>query len=446
MALLRRLWGGLRKWSLWRALAIIVLVLAVIGGCVVGGLIVFHDWPDIGIEPWRARLNVARDVGIVLAGVIALLVAGWRGFAADRQASAAQIQVDAALKQSDTAQTDLRDRRYQKGAEMLGSDLLAVRLAGVYALDRLAREHPIEYYFQVKRLFCSFVRFPAQDDHGARQELNVRDDIQQIMWALRDRTDAQRSLDSQDTQGFDFTGADLQRSQLIGFRALRANFSHTRLSPSSLVGAYLPGATFAYADASNVEFSDAFLEGAMFFMTILEGSDFRRANLQHASFSGSRFHSARFGGADMSKANLRNADLTGADLTGVKLRGAELDFETSLKDVNLSRADLTGANCNDLILSGARMSRCDLTGAVLVGANLQGADLRNANLSGVLFGVPTYDPAGGLTQKQIDQATADPKNPPRLDGALDAETGQQLQWRGREWEGGDMYGPQPGSF
>ena len=446
MTLPKRVCGWLGKWSLWRALGIVALVLAVTVGCVVGGLIVFENWPNIGVDSWRARLNVARDVGIVLAGVIALLVAGWRGFAADRQASAAQIQVDAALRQNDTAQTDLRDRGYQKGAEMLGSDLLAVRLAGIYALDRLAREHPSEYYLQVKRLFCSFVRFPIRDDHGARAELNVRDDIQQIMWALRDRTDEHRVLDSDDTQGFDFTGADLRRSQLMGFSASRASFSHTDLSPSSLTRANLPGASFAYADASNVEFDDALLESALFFKTNLNGSTFRRAYLRYASFSGNQFHKARFGGSDMRNVNLRNADLTGAEFSGVDLQEAELDFETSLKDVDLSSANLTRAKCEDLNLSGARMFRCDLTEAVLIGANFEGADLSYANLSGALIGVPTHDPAIGLTQEQLDQAGADPENPPKLDGALDAETGDQLRWEGRSWEGRDAYGPQPRLF
>ena len=40
---------------------------------------------------------------------------------------------------------------------MLGSGLLAVRLGGIYALDRLARDHPGDYHTQIMRLFCAFV-------------------------------------------------------------------------------------------------------------------------------------------------------------------------------------------------------------------------------------------------------------------------------------------------
>ena len=67
------------------------------------------------------------------------------------QAKANQQQAEAALRQAETAlrqaadgagHRDLRNKRYQESSEMLGSDVLAVRLAGIYALQRLAEDHP----------------------------------------------------------------------------------------------------------------------------------------------------------------------------------------------------------------------------------------------------------------------------------------------------------------
>lgn len=46
---------------------------------------------------------------------------------------------------------------------MLGNSLLAVRLAGGYALKRLASEHPKEHHVQVMELFCAFVRNPTHE-------------------------------------------------------------------------------------------------------------------------------------------------------------------------------------------------------------------------------------------------------------------------------------------
>ena len=57
--------------------------------------------------------------------------------------------------------------------------------------------------------------------------------------------------------------------------------------------------------------------------------------------------------------------------------------------------------------------------------DLSEADLNHANLAGA-------DMSGckGLTQDQIDRATADSDNPPNLEGVVDAKTGKLLVWSG----------------
>ena len=87
-----------------------------------------------------------RNMSFVIGGIVALFFALWRGRLAERQAS--------------TGQQGLLNERYQKGAEMLGSGVLSVRMGGIYALQRLAEEHPKEYAIQILGLFCAFVRHP----------------------------------------------------------------------------------------------------------------------------------------------------------------------------------------------------------------------------------------------------------------------------------------------
>ena len=73
----------------------------------------------------------------------------------------------------------------------------------------------------------------------------------------------------------------------------------------------------------------------------------------------------------------------------------------------------------------------DLTDARFWDANLKGANLTGANVSGVEFSVGGPQTAKGLNQVQLDQACADPNNPPILTGVLDSETGEPLVWRGK---------------
>ena len=105
-----------------------------------------------------------RNLSIVLAGLVALPLAVWRGVVANRQARAAREQAAAAQRQAETSQEDLRNKRYQDSAGMLGSETLAVRLAGIYALQRLAEEHPEQYHIEIMKLLCAFVRHPAEDE------------------------------------------------------------------------------------------------------------------------------------------------------------------------------------------------------------------------------------------------------------------------------------------
>lgn len=92
-----------------------------------------------------------RNIGLVVAAVIALPVAIWRSRVAERQA--------------DTAHRDLLDGRFQHAVEMLGSSVPAIRVTGLNALRRLAAEYPDSYGDRVEELFDALRQFPVEDAH-----------------------------------------------------------------------------------------------------------------------------------------------------------------------------------------------------------------------------------------------------------------------------------------
>jgi hypothetical protein len=84
----------------------------------------------------------------------------------------AVLLIVAALQQAATArrrhkeQTDAdRQRRitesFSKAIEQLGSDKIEVRLGGIYALERISRESPDDYWTVMETL-CAFVRERAR--------------------------------------------------------------------------------------------------------------------------------------------------------------------------------------------------------------------------------------------------------------------------------------------
>ena len=344
-----------------------------------------------------AGLEAIRDFGLLIAAIIAFPLGFWRSRVAERQASAAQQQVsatqqqlrtaqhqaDAAQRQADTAQQNLLNERYQKGAEMLGSEALAVRLGGIYALQRLAEEHPEQYHVQIMQMFCAFALNPTRDAEQAEDGRR-----------RATRSDRRSSISSVDSEEASREGLDdpyFVRNLVID-STLRKDVQ----AVMTAVGAR--GET---------------------------GRDLERA----VGFK-----------LDLDGANLRGASLHNSDLSGIRLNGADL-----------RRVSFLGAN-----LSGGQLNQADLSGAMLMGADLSVAEVSDAILSGASFSWDAlyrqwetrgmtrdqFDAAldsdgwrrsaEGLTQARLDEARADPSDPPILDGVQDAETGEPLVWQGRQ--------------
>lgn len=116
----------------------------------------------------------------------------------------------------------------------------------------------------------------------------------------------------------------------------------------------------------------------------LSGIQLKAANLNQASFQGSRWRGPGEDGhwntfddwiADLSDAQMKAANFTGANLSHVLMDRANL-IHATLNRANLSRTSLTSAN-----LSSTQMVGADLRDAALANASLTGADLAEANLS-----------------------------------------------------------------
>ncbi|BAY22408.1 RDD domain-containing protein [Calothrix sp. NIES-2100] len=116
----------------------------------------------------------------------------------------------------------------------------------------------------------------------------------------------------------------------------------------------------------------------------LSGIKFKSANLNQASFRGSRFRNVGEDGrwdtyddvvADLTEVQMKQANFTDAILSRVTMNRSDLSRST-LNRANLSDARLIGANLSSTQLVGA-----DLRGAVLENASLTGADLGDAKLN-----------------------------------------------------------------
>ena len=203
----------------------IVLVL------VTGLLLSWCYWEEL--RGHRESLSTTiRNVGLVIGGALAILFAVWRSIVAEKQAA--------------TAQRGLLNERYQKGAEMLGSKVLAVRLGGIYALERLAREHPGGYRMQIINLLCAFVRNPPGENN---QDIHkVREDVQAVMTEVGNRDALRIKIEKGKFVMLDLSGATLVEADLRGAELSGADLRGAKLSGATLRGAFLNGANLSGAD------------------------------------------------------------------------------------------------------------------------------------------------------------------------------------------------------
>ena len=355
-----------------------IFVLTLLGSAAALGAIVWQWGWLSGGESGNTPNETLRNLGLVVAGVIAFPIAIWRAVVADRQSKAAQEQANSAVEQSKIAQQGLLHDRYQRGADMTGHANLAVRLAGIYALQRLAKENPQQYDEPILKLFCAFVRNHAEDDKS-----------------LRERSRKHIRLDKVTPE-----------EVLAALSAIKER-CHNELTPNYPLPAPvdLSGASLIGCDLPEMDLSDAILYGA---------------NLTSCNLSGSILSGAHLGRANLKKAILEHSTLSGAIIWRTdfsEISGEDANFaNTSISQSNLSRANLTRASLNGTMFGDT----------VLENASLKEADLSWAYLSVEKKDLAAFSLKIGLTQAQLDEARWESWTPPKLNGLLDAKTLEPL--------------------
>ena len=202
--------------------------------------------------------TIIRNLGLVIGGFIAIGFGIWRGVVAGRQAK--------------TSQRGLLNERYQRGAEMLGSPVLAVRLGGIYALERLADDEPELYHVQIVCLFSAFACDPikkggdeiALGDSGGQLDIkNSCEDVQEAVRAIGNRSANDIELEEKKPHTIN----------LIGVNLTRANLTGVNLTGVFLGAANLTKASLAIANLTGAHLSEAYLGGTILGYTNLSGAN-----------------------------------------------------------------------------------------------------------------------------------------------------------------------------
>ena len=422
---------SLRKWSLLHSVyrsILTALIVAVFGfsvSCdwlITERTIIQGDDADVpASRPMKVQESgstTIRNLGLLAAGIFALGLAIWRSWAAHRQSKATESQ-------SETADRELWNSRFVTGVNMLASEHQSVRMCGVFELQHLLADSPQPNRIQLTETLCAFVRQPVQEGNDVGRSKEETSTVLQGFSLPGDRKQIPVTESNLET--------DLSAYSYGNLNAPWERSDHVPESsveyPLKLSGANLDGLSL-----HNVNLAFSTLRDATVLGTRISWSDLSHAILRGANFSsphvveGRRWprmlHNYNAGQDDVTLllvANLRHANCIGTTFVGTNFWYSDLSH-ANLWQADLAKAVLIKTDLSDAVLAEAKLIDAQLEGCKWTGAKLQGADV-----SGADFGAHG-NPAIGLTQAQLDQCIADRDKPPKLDGVLDAETGQSLRW------------------
>jgi len=206
----------------------------------------------------------------------------------------------------------------------------------------------------------------------------------------------------------------------LSFIAFIATSMHTQMMPSALAGCSdtaQPGVNWAKCQKrsvimSGVDLTDADMSNADMAVsdlrnTTLNGSNFKKAILLRASFSGSTAKGTNFESIIASRVDFRSTTVANANFQKSEIARADFS-DSTLTDIDFSKADLPrvnfeGSTITNVSFRYTNLARADLSNIILNGnIDLSGSYLFLTNIAGL-----DLSSAGGMQQWQIDMACGD---------------------------------------
>lgn len=273
-----------------------------------------------------------RNLGLISLGIIGTVLAVWRSILAHQahKLSEKGLVID----------------RYQKGAQMLESSELSVRLAGIYALRELVWSDPDDTYILVLDLLLDFVRERSKSrkpqvspvpnsrtiEYGPFPP-DLRKALETVSW-LRESVPngdwrEQRHNWRPDLTNANLAVADLSGLNLSGAKLMGANLYDIKLMNAKLAKTDLFGANLELSSLINSDLSDADL-----LTTKLNGAYLDLCKLIGTSFVGAKLQGTCFDSATIKNVDFSRADLTGTDFSHATIIDAHLSH-TLMEDANM---------------------------------------------------------------------------------------------------------------
>jgi hypothetical protein len=253
-----------------------------------------------GVASEQARVQLQQAQSQLANGARSVVLQGLAGLVVVAGAAATWWQLHISREGQITD-------RFSKAVDQVGSSNVDVRIGGMYALERIARNSAADrnaIHFLLGAFIRTHTPWPVGAPGGPQHPTPIVDE--QLPWMRV------RAADIQAAMGV-LGRLPPSRNETV------ISLSRVDLRSIALRDARLSGSRFRYANLARSVLGGVWLEGSD-----LTAADLRQADLNHARLAGAKLSRATLEKADLHQADLSHADLRGADLSGAILQDAKL--------------------------------------------------------------------------------------------------------------------------
>ncbi|WP_416672605.1 pentapeptide repeat-containing protein [Egbenema bharatensis] len=297
----------------------------------------------VWVPVWQAR-QVAQSLMPGTPEVIfeienkarSTILQGLSGLGLSTAAIVALLNLRETEKNRKIAEDEQIAERFVKAVEMLADKKrLEVRLGGIYALERIAKDSPRDYwtivqvltsFIQQRTLIAKSPQVLYKEGTGGLNSLKAITSIQQFLetrstipkdvqvaLTILGKREVKNDPEYQTYQRLDCSKTDLTTAKLFKVNFAAANFSGVCMSQSLILGSNYTSADLSSSFLYNTFFTGCTLRSICFRNSDLRGSFFVDTDLQYANFQAANLREVVFIETNLSQALLYNADLYRTD-------------------------------------------------------------------------------------------------------------------------------------
>ena len=223
--------------------------------------------------------------------------------------------------------------RLTHAIDQLGDDKVDVRIGGIYALERLARDSAADR-LAIGEILAAFIRIhaPWPAGHPSHPDPHPTPDVDRTMLWLTDRAPDVRTAvlvlgrhpHEEREHRLPLRRVDLRRTNFYHGTLIKVDLGDSNLAACAAAGVRWERCRFYNTDLRKTHLEGATLDQSEFKGAHLQGANLAGASLREANLSDASLRGASLRNADLRGANLTHADLSSADLSGARLDGARL--------------------------------------------------------------------------------------------------------------------------